>query len=1184
MLTPASRSWDGERCSRMERRLQCSKPSTLSLQSLDSDWTNMATILVSDLPRDATIAADRIRSLVWIGDATGNFASLDLADAASGVHQHQNVGFAIRALAVGQKVLVVVGIDGQILLLNPDLPTDTGNDLGLLLAKPRQAVLNSAGTFVYVVAGATDTGPSGGTLIEIELTLDQGHRRQEYAVPGISGVTEMAGSIWVACNTAEDYSRGQVYNLNAGNLVLLLGNLPLISRIGALLSTDTIVAVHPNLNVLSLIDTASSGTRTVQIDGILDNTLEVAGISDTTFVATTNSSLILIPTTSIITSSPFIEPVKPIFVGSWTRLFFNLGDTGLDTDQIHFGVSEPRAAFVSFTTESDKDEPVPLLIVGGRTGGYEISMMETATNRVLATQKFSISDEWLDDINGPPGTYFTDTLPRGESSWGGGPNSPQNLNTNPHTGTWNLLVILVDTSSARWPDEEIDSAKENILKNITTGVDVGAKSYSVKKYYEENSANQLTISVHKDTAFGVLNLPNAWEDYFAQTKDKDDNVTDDRWWNKNGSVRQIIVTAANQNNIVTTEDLQAVDTVVFFVFPADTDFVAGARFAWPVQWDSSEYSVGDWFWQKANFSQIYMTSDWESRDGRKIYATLSHEVGHSLGLPDLYEKPEYASETVKRIVYDWDMMAGSRDHLPHFSLSNKMRMGWVNASALKLFNFQVSGAVSETVILRAAEVGTVATNQSRGIEIRLADGWNLYIEYRAEQIGFISDDLIHDQRVMITDVVCTSFRPVSSRPVILFVRDDPATPGIDEHLLARNDSLIQIEPATQMRLAAKVLSTDTNTAQVQVTYSSGQRPEPGIRDWEGSKSNWQSPDIEVRNERSLAKPDRYYNVPWLGHRNQIVAKIRNSGDLQATGVTVDFFVTRFTTGDGPETPMGSATGDILPSSTTEFIASEEWSPPEDGHYCMIVRIRQYQDPADPLILDRNPYNQVARSNYTSFISASQSPSSRVNTTINLSNPFPQRSIVFARVTKQHRYHRVFTSHQWRRVSGKSQLPIKVWDESIFGTPEWDALEQKDEGLLYKLPNQVSVEGHVTRVIPEIPHITRSITGGVGIRIDAGRATRIDIRDINRAAVAGSVFYLDSGRRLGGGGIVLFEIYPSRGGDYIVGDDTLNSDGFFAFKFARVDAEPAKAVVVHYLGDFDAAPSTTRVLQTRSARL
>jgi hypothetical protein len=327
----------------------------------------------------------------------------------------------------------------------------------------------------------------------------------------------------------------------------------------------------------------------------------------------------------------------------------------------------------------------------------------------------------------------------------------------------------------------------------------------------------------------------------------------------------------------------------------------------------------------------------------------------------------------------------------------------------------------------------------------------------------------------------------------------------------------------------------------------------------------------VRNDKAAADPAHYFNVPWEGHDNTVVAKVRNNGDLLATGVVVDFFVTEYSNGDGPWVPLGNATNDVPPGATVEFTAP--WNPPSgtDLHFCVIVRIRLYQDPANLAIVDQNIYNNEARSNYTQFVSATSSPASRVGARVLLSNPFQDSTLVFADVKKSHPLHRVYATHQWLRISGTGQSPITVYDESLDGTAEYDrAAGQKGKSYLWEVPNRVSVKGWARRPF-EADCGGTTLTGGVGIRVDAGRATRIQLRAIKRNYVSGLVEYVDTGTPITSGGTVLLEITLAPG-KYVTVPVQVDGQGGFSRDYGDPWPQDQEQVVLHYLGAYGAAAS------------
>ena len=612
--------------------------------------------------------------------------------------------------------------------------------------------------------------------------------------------------------------------------------------------------------------------------------------------------------------------------------------------------------------------------------------------------------------------------------------------------------------------------------------------------------------------------------------------------------------------------------LIIVPFSADATAGAGARFVWPHAHDAFEFLCGtNAVTDRRSFAYTFVPLDFATHDGRQMHSTLSHELGHTLGLPDLYDFPVYSNDISNRLTTNWDMMAGSRDTLPHYTLSNKMRMDWIPAGHLKLFNFLGSGAITVTVTLHAAELGDPPAGRFKGIEIRLGDGWNYYVEYRAEQPSLITDDIPTDRRVLITDVTSDSFAPPVSRPPIVLVHKDIDGDG---PILGTGADMEEKDPGTQMDLIVEVVSTDTDNAVVKVSYGANGKPEPGIRPWSGGP-NWQSPDIEVRNDRATADPGKYFNVPWLGHDNTVVAKVRNAGDLLAKGVVVDFFVTEYSSGDGPWVPLGTDTHDVVPGATVEF--SVGWNPSAaDGkHYCVIVRIRLYQDPGNLAVVDQNIYNNEARSNYTKFVSASASPSSRVGTTVLLANPYADSTHVYADVKQTHPQHRVFIDHRWLRVAGKDARHVQVWDEALWGTPEWHLISEgqnrREPTYLWEVPNQVSIAGWAVRPF-EADCGAMTLTGGAGIRVDAGRATKIELRAVKQNYVTGRVSYVDNSTPVTNG-TVLIEVSAGGGKFFTVSDD-VRTDGTFGMDFNNAFGDKTKWIEVHFLGAYSAAPCTT----------
>ena len=959
-------------------------------------------------------------------------------------------------------------------------------------------------------------------------------------IHGLTGVAVGKGTAFVARNHGSP-ARGALGVVRGSVVKNVATGLPRVGRLGLAEGGDVVLVAHPG-NRLSAVRPAKGSVETVSTASLGGQLVEAHGLVDGRILILTTDILAIIDALADLTGDPTIDPPgDPIFVGSWVELGFDLGSTGLAPDAVHFEVPDgPEAGFVSYTRPDDFSDPVAFLVVGGRVGAHDVAMVETATGTVLASTTFEIADHWTDADTGPGGFYTTDSSFDGDSGWGGGPGAPQNLGVHPHNGTWRSMVLMVDTTTGRWPTAAatMTANRTAILNHVTNGIMFNGDTRSARLYYEENSHytpgvggaadRGLTLGVLSAQTFGPVNMPGSWTDYFAQTTDAAGTVIDDRWTSMGGTL-QTIITRAIADGVATTANFTNLDVLIVVPRSPDATGAPPARFVWPHANDAREFLCGtNATTDRRSFGYTFVPLDFAAHDGRQMHSTLSHELGHTLSLPDLYNFPAYSADVSGRLTSNWDMMAGSRDTLPHYTVSNKMRMAWIQAGHIKRYDFQGSGAITDTVTLHAAELGDPPTGEFAALEIRLGDGWNYYVEYRSEQAAQISDDTPTDRRIVITDVTSDTFAAPIARPPILLVRNDIDGDG---PILGPGTDLEEKDPGTQMDLKVDVVSVAGNSAVVKLTYGANGKPEPGIRPWNDGP-DWQSPDIEVRNDRATADPGHYFNMPWLGHPNTVVAKIRNNGDLLAKGVVVDFFVTEYTAGDGPWVPLGSDTRDVGPGGgVVEFTAP--WSPSAatGKHYCVIVRIRLYQDPANLAVVDQNIYNNEARSNYTRFVSASASPSTRVGAEVLLGNPFDESTHVFAVVRKTHPQHRVFVDHQWLRVGANGQRPVRIWDEATWGTPEWGVSagegHQKEPSFLWEVPNRVSLSGYAERPF-EADCGALTLTGGVGIRVDAGRATRIRPRELKRNFVTGEVAFADDGSPVTTGGVVLIEVIAKSG--------------------------------------------------------
>lgn len=1135
-------------------------PSLSRLLMVDKSVNTREAIMITTLltePGLVGMHVDNHRSLVWLVRADGVVLSTDLLGDAT---KHQQLAGTPVDIAGSRKTLAVALDDGTAWTIDPDDPTDPARMVAAFKGRPTQIAVSRTGRTII----ATVKGRGQQVLVPTGAVTPFGLAR------GASGVAVLNRAVATANN---DPLTGASRLRRIGGLWLAAASAPVaeLGRAGASADSSVVFGASPATDSVFAWEPATGAVTTGQTGVLPGTVIEVQGLADGRIAVLTDQVLAVVdgmPDLTLTVDPSITPPAKPLFVASWTRLEYDLGNTGLSPSDVHFVVPDgPDAGIVSHTRENGAAEPSPILVAGGRLGTYKVVMVETATNTDLASAEFTVTNDWDDPDTGPSQMITGQTHEfAGDSGWGGGPNTPQNNGDLSHTGTWDVLVMLVDTSTARWPAATLAQSQTDALDHVVNGFNVGGTNRSMKLYYDENSANQFTLVPYNNTTFGPVQMTGAWGDYFAQTVNSSGVVTDARWAPKGSSWQAFLTQAINDGN-VTTADLQAVDTVVFVPFSPDASPAAGDRFAWP---------YGDIGKQNMLLGTNVMTDqgmiaclqaplDFAAHDGRHMHSTLSHELGHNLGLLDVYNISSYTADVTARITSDWEMMAGSRNTLPHYSISNKMRMGWVPAGELQLFNFSGAGGVDQTVTLHAAELGSPPAGRVRGIEIRLGDGWNYYVEYRSEQSGFISDDVPTDRRVMLTDVTSENFTPPILRPRIMFVPNDADGDG---RILDIGKDFTATDPGTGFELEVSVVSTDEDFAVVRVRYGSNGRPELGIRPWDNGPT-WQSPDIEVRNAKNAADPS-LRNVPWAGRPNTIVAKVTNYGDFPATGASAEIFVTEYSAGDGPWHSRGVVTRNVAAGATEEFTV--DWTPPadENKHYCIIVRMALYQDPGNPAIVDTNIFNQEARSNYTRFISSSASPSTRTGASVLLSNPFAETTRVMARVRQTNRLHRAFVEHRWLTIDPARPEPITVLDEALLGTPEWPFNQDRDERwtkLLWGEPNLVSVEGWA-RVPQTDDCIGRVPTGGACLSIKAGRATETKLLEAWPQGVYGEVLFVDNGKAVpDDSDRVLLEI----GGKDTSWTTTADVNGG-RFRAELPQQEEVRWVIAHYLGDFGASPS------------
>jgi M6 family metalloprotease-like protein len=770
------------------------------------------------------------------------------------------------------------------------------------------------------------------------------------------------------------------------------------------------------------------------------------------------------------------------FVGSYTKVFLKL--RGITIDELEFRLPDgPEAGTVSLCRDAEFDPAMPdvMLCLGYKPGKYLFQVVNRATNIVMAEQTFWLTTDWTND-NDAPSLSFTGISESFASNpaWGqpGAPAGPQNVPPSPVTGTRRLAIVLLDTTDGLYPTDAptLTTIQNRWMNEIINGVMISGKLVGARQYYQEVSYGNFDIAAD---IFAPVHLPNNWSTYFNA-----DGAPKAASW-------QTFITAAD--GVVNYNNYQ----LIIFV----SEQATGSRNAWPYGGPGTfSTSEGD-----KSLGVVSMPREWGAafRPDRTVRSTVIHELGHTLGLRDQY------TPDAGRNVGSWDPMH-AEGNLPHFSIAHRLMLGWVQAGWVKTYNFVNGGTpVNETTSLSPIETGAPAAGRKTGIEIRLADGWNYYVEYRSGQATQIGDqNLDLNNAVLVTDVDSSPGDAPLSRPIILRVPND--IDGDGSVLINGGDyrETDTTDPTSPTDFKLSVSGITTAKADVKVEYGINSRPDPSIRPWPaGPGRQWQSPDIEVRNDRNVADPVNWFNVPWSGHPNRVIARVKNNGDLAAPNVRVEFYIKSFNVGGTPEVFLGAATQTIPARGTVNF--ETNWNAPAGGHHCMIVRIPGYFIPGPPPVSEMSVFNNFAQSNYDRFISATASPASREITFVEVGNPYSRATRVFVHPGQSNPLYRTYLEHTSLLLQPGETRKVRVMFEydytNLFKTPislgqgqTFDSRKQRQDNelnpdrLIQKYrqqPNRVALAAFID-VPQEHPH-TPELLGGAEVQVVTGRKTKFD---------------------------------------------------------------------------------------------
>jgi M6 family metalloprotease-like protein len=786
---------------------------------------------------------------------------------------------------------------------------------------------------------------------------------------------------------------------------------------------------------------------------------------------------------------------KTLFPGSYLKVPVLIDpNSGLCMDDLDFVIpAGAKGGFVSLSRDAtfDPSNPDIMLLAGYRSGNYSLQAIEKTTGLVRGEAAYSISTKW-DKLDGPSLWVSGDFELPGVmgATWGGGSfTDPENYNVFPALGTRNVAILLVDTSSQRFAPEEITS-----LKTYFDNLAFNDPNVSTARYYTEVSYGKFTIA---GQVFGPVSLSGAWSDYLEDNGSYKGNI-----WSACAEAGDPLINYSGFQSLVC-----AIKSV-------------------PAPDGKSVWAHADAVLAKVEEGDIPLGTVDLPADGSAfgLTATLAHELGHNLGMGDIYRWDWHPPQIMERELWGMDLMAREGD-LPQPCLVHRMMLGWVPQTALKLYNFQaIGGFVDETVTLHPLELPNPPTGRFSGIEVRIAPGRNYYFEYRTAQPNQIGDQNLWwgetgkpgNDRVLGTDVAFKkSIEFINGRKPVMLLRVDRDGDGPVLGPGQNYDEQDRSDPEFPTDFSVEVVNIDGTKADVHVRYGVYSQPDPSIRPW---NSDYKSPDIEVRNARSEADP-KWQNVPWLQQHNTLIANVTNRGKMNAPGVFVEFYVTDYTLNSeiyGQAIWIGSDQDDVPAGQTVPF--STVWMPFEEGHFCITVVIAHYQTPGPNSVMEATELNNLAHSNYDYFISAKASPPSREVTSVKVFNPFDEPARVRIRVAKSTTpLFRTYLEHTWIELQAGETRSIELMFEYAY---EEDPIWDPDLEKYISLPNDVIVNAVIQRHDHE-PEDDFIPMGGVTARIATGHATRFDTFTFDPPSTAlGRVIKVSDGQPVSGGKVIV----------------------------------------------------------------
>ena len=869
--------------------------------------------------------------------------------------------------------------------------------------------------------------------------------------------------------------------------------------------------------------------------------------------------------TAALNSIQLETPSDPIYLRSWARIPVRLpvsvSPSDPTFDDLLFSV-EPQdvGCGVSHSRDGtfDDDEPHVVLFTGSLAGEFTMRAVDKRSGDEVAASKFRVDYGWT-DADGPPLRVIGTTE-----------DAPAVFDI---LGTRKVAVVLLETTDVDpWLDIEAEVVLTNFRNHVFDGVPVDGHVESAAAYLAEVSWQKFHIE--NAGVVGPLRLSKSW-DQVSPVWDADRKLWKGVIPFSDAGVAEIL----RRNKELAEEgegplvDLTTVESIIFVVRAFDGPDPAKRRAIWP--WATgggaldSYYDVdGDPNTPDRLIETIVMPDDWPSvgaNQGGRIRYTAAHELCHNIGLFDQYTGKDTDADFRPRDITEWTLMS-SEQKFPNLSIPERRKLGWIESGMIQTVQARPGGGVVDVPVnLRlASQRPRPPLHEFTAVEIVLSDTTSYFLELRGKSTGTIADRN-HTAQIVGTDWTET---PVK-RPQLLRMRNDADNDRGTYKAGEDYDESTTTEPQYPIDLKVSIVSLTDDTAQIRVQFGD-RKPDPALTQF-SAEMHWQSPDIEVRNERNAVAPE-LFNLPWVGHPNTVVAKVRNEGNFAAPRVRVEYSVADFTLSPNPEFTFFAGENQDVPvgGPPTEFIVNMNTSAAPavfaSKHYCIKAEIIPYVHPTEKTKVEINPTNNVAQSNYTRFISISSSPASREFAKVALwGDARSTRQHVKARQTSP--FARTFVDHRWVDVQPGRRRDVTVFTEFMVGDESVEEYVESLGGIekAFQTPNQLDLSAVLEN------GCSGSVLGGASITVPVAQRTRFT----NFGLEPGGSFAFGSVAGAADGPL-LISVRPDespddekvftttlQGGDFSVSTDH-GFSGRIAFR-------------AHYLGVPGCAPCDSRVL-------